>query len=123
MENLIFSTQLGVSIEEKKIGQNIHLSLSIQIPYENTFDQLSNTLDYGEIYSFLSKKISQLNEAHLLEYFVEQILMDLKINFQKIQRAKIKVTKEFVPIKNFQGKIRIEAEKSFLSNNFLNLDK
>lgn len=114
LENLKFFLYLGATPEEQSIGQNITIHLSLLIPYCNTNDELSHTVDYGKVYDVLCKKIEQMHKVQLLEYFVEQILNELQTQFSKIHAVKIVVQKGYIPLKNFSGTSKIEAYKQFI---------
>lgn len=113
LEDLRFFLFLGANPYEKKIGQNIKVDLSIQFKFEHTEDKLENTLDYGLVIEHLKHEIEQLTEINLLEYLCEKLINSLQSRFDKIQAVKISVEKGYVPLQNFPGKVRIEAEKYF----------
>lgn len=118
MHGLVFFTRVGANPAEKKIGQNLKINLSFQKKYLKTKDDLKNTLDYGNVYLFLEKKILELSEACLLEFVVEQILNDLSVQFEEISRARIVIEKGYVPIDSFAGKLSIEAERVYCSTQY-----
>ena len=115
LENLKFFTLLGATPEEQSIGQNITVNLSLCISYLGTQDKLSQTVDYGEVYQVLQKKLTTLSRVYLLEFLAEQILLEIEENFPKIYGAKVMIQKGYVPLKNFSGTSRIEAEKQFIT--------
>jgi dihydroneopterin aldolase len=113
MTDLKFFMQLGANPYEQKIGQNITIDLSIEIPFENTRDNLENTVDYGAVFSYLKAEIEKLNSVSLLEYLCEQLLLKIGDEFKKIQSAKIKIKKGYVPLSHFSGNAHIEASMFF----------
>jgi len=38
---------LGANPHEQKVGQNLKIDLSVQVPYRNTQDSLENVVDYS----------------------------------------------------------------------------
>lgn len=113
LENLKFFLYLGATQEEQKIGQNITINLSLQVPYCNTKDNLKNTVDYGEVYCAMQTKLKQLHRVHLLEYLAEQLLQEIENKFPMVCAAKIVIKKGYVPLKDFSGTSKIEAHKQF----------
>lgn len=118
MRDMPFFTRVGALPAEKKIGQNLKINLSIQKKYRGTKDDLKNTLDYGNVYLFLERKMKELSEADLLEYVVEQILDNLGAEFEEVYCARIVVEKAYVPIDSFAGKLCIEAERNYCSTQY-----
>lgn len=104
---------LGANEFEAKIGQNITLNLSIKINYLDTQDDLENTVDYGSVCEHITQKIKSLNRVKLLEYLAEQLLNSIEEKFKNIIAAKISIKKGYVPLKEFPGKVKIEAFKNF----------
>ncbi|MBX9703565.1 MAG: prolyl oligopeptidase family serine peptidase [Silvanigrellaceae bacterium] len=107
---------LGVTPEESKIGHNICLDVSLNIPYKNTEDNIENTLDYGDFIELISTKIKQLNHVKLLEYLAEFIFEQIGLLYPKVRAAKIKIAKAYVPLKDFTGNVALFAEKVFQKN-------
>lgn len=114
LENLKFFIFLGATEAEQMIGQNITLNLSICFPYTNTNDDLENTVDYGKVYECVANKIASIGRVKLLEYLIEQLLNEIQINFPNISKAKISITKGYVPLKNFSGTVCMEVERTLI---------
>jgi dihydroneopterin aldolase len=104
---------LGANEYEEKIGQNITINLSIKIKYHGTNDKLENTVDYGSICEHIIQKIKLLERVKLLEYLAEQLLNSIGKNFKNIVAARISIEKGYVPLKEFTGKVKIEAEQDY----------
>jgi dihydroneopterin aldolase len=113
LKNLKFFIHIGAIPEENQLGQVITMHLSLKIPYSHTEDKLENTLDYEKVYNLLKSKVSSLDGIKLLEYFCEQILLELHHSFPLIKEAKLEVQKGFLPIPNFQGEVSLSVEKTF----------
>lgn len=114
LNNIKTFIYLGANEFEEKIGQNITLNLSLKLKYTNTNDRLENTIDYGLVCEFVLKKIQEFSKIKLLEFLAEQLLNAIKSNFPGIHAAKISIEKGYVPLKNFTGKVVIEANKEFI---------
>ncbi|KAB8029679.1 dihydroneopterin aldolase [Fluviispira multicolorata] len=104
---------LGANQYEEKIGQNLRLDLSLKIQLNDTDDKLENTVDYSYVCEYITEKIKELNKIKLLEYLAEHLLNSIGNKFPKIAAARISIEKGYVPLHNFTGKIKIEAEKEF----------
>ncbi len=104
---------LGANEYEEKIGQNITISLSIKIKYHNTYDKLENTVNYGSLCEHIIQKIKLLERVKLLEFLAEQLLNSIGENFKNVAAARISIEKGYVPLKEFTGKVKIEAQKDY----------
>ena len=104
---------LGANEYEEKIGQNITINLSIKIKYHGTHDKLENTVDYGSVCEHIIYKIKLLERVKLLEFLAEQLLNSIGEKFKNIAAAKISIEKGYVPLKDFTGKVKIEAERNY----------
>ncbi|MES2614793.1 MAG: dihydroneopterin aldolase [Bdellovibrionota bacterium] len=113
LQGLCFFLFLGANPYEKKIGQNIKVDLSLQLKFENTEDRLENTLDYGIVVEYLKNELSRLQDVNLLEYLCEQLLDGIGTQFNSIKAAKILIEKGYVPLQNYTGIVKIEAQKEF----------
>lgn len=104
---------LGANPHEQKVGQNIRLDLSIQIPYRMTEDQLSKTIDYGTLIKRIQNYIENLESINLLEFLAEQVLNLIEIEYPAIRGVRLVLHKAFVPISNFTGTVAIEVARTF----------
>lgn len=105
--------KLGANPNERRIGQNIKLDLSLQIPYRNTRDKLKNTIDYSIVIQELQDLIKNLKTVNLLEFLGEEILNFIGDRFPKIKAARLTIQKGYAPLANFTGSIAIQVERDF----------
>lgn len=105
---------LGANPHERKVGQNLKLDLSVQMPYRDTQDKLSNTIDYSLVIRRIQEFIANAGEINLLEYLAEELLDLVGQEFPGIVAARIVLQKAFVPIAHFTGSVAIEAERRFI---------
>ena len=104
---------LGANPHERRVGQNVRVSLSVRIPYRGTGDSLSRTTDYGRIVERVQEFIEGLEEVNLLEYLAEQVLDLIGSEFPSVHCARLTIHKGFVPLPHFTGSVAIEAERNF----------
>lgn len=108
--------RLGANADEQRVGQNIKLDLSLQIPYRGTNDKLQNTMDYGLVIVRVQQAIESSKPINLLETLAENLLDLIGQEFNEIFAARIVVQKGFVPIPHFSGTVAIEAERRYRGN-------
>lgn len=104
---------LGANPHEQKVGQNIRIDLSVQIPYRATEDALAHTVDYGKVIERIQNFIENLGRINLLEYLAEQIMDVISREFPEIHAARLTLHKAFVPISHFTGTVAIEVARTF----------
>jgi FolB domain-containing protein len=104
---------LGANPHERRIGQNVRVSLSVRIPYRDTRDELARTTDYGTLVERVQEFIEALEEVNLLEYLAEQVLDLIGLEFPSVRCARLTIHKGFVPLPHFTGSVAIEAERTF----------
>ncbi|MEY3902561.1 MAG: dihydroneopterin aldolase [Pseudomonadota bacterium] len=104
---------LGANPHEQKVGQNLKIDLSVQVPYRNTQDSLENVVDYSKIIERVQGYIQGLGRVSLLEYLAEELLNLIENEFQGVRAARIVLYKAFVPLSHFTGSVAIEVEREF----------
>ena len=113
LQDLRFFLFLGANPYEKKIGQNIKIDLSLKLNFENTEDKIEKTVDYGLVIEHVKNYLSEIREINSLEYLCEQLLNSIGAKFKDIYAAKIVIEKGYVPLHNYTGIVKIEAEKNY----------
>ena len=105
--------RLGVYKEEQSLGHNISVNTSLLVPYKNTEDSLSNTVDYGYFIHELKKFLKTLPPIQLIEYLAEQIIWFIQDKFPKIKGCRLQIAKGFVPVEDFHGSVLFECLELF----------
>ena len=103
---------LGANPHEQKVGQNLKVDLSVQVPYRQTQDNLENVVDYSKIIERVQSSIEGLGRVNLLEYLAEQVLDVIQSEFKGVRTARLTLYKAFVPLSHFTGSVAIEVERS-----------
>lgn len=104
---------LGANPHEQKVGQNLKVDLSVQVPYRNTQDNLENVVDYSKIIERVQTSIEKMGRVNLLEYLAEQVLDLIQQEFTGVRAARLTLYKAFVPLSHFTGSVAIEVERTF----------
>jgi len=104
---------LGANPHEQKVGQNLKVDLSVQVPYRDTQDNLENVIDYSKIIERVQTSIEGFGRVNLLEYLAEQVLDVIQAEFKGVRAARLTLYKAFVPLSHFTGSVAIEVERSF----------
>lgn len=104
---------LGANPHEQKVGQNLKVDLSVQVPYRGTQDNLENVVDYSKIIERVQSSIEGFGRVNLLEYLAEQVLDVIQSEFKGVRAARLTLYKAFVPLSHFTGSVAIEVERTF----------
>ncbi|MEN9826943.1 MAG: dihydroneopterin aldolase [Pseudomonadota bacterium] len=104
---------LGANPHEQKVGQNLKIDLSVQVPYRNTQDSLENVVDYSKIIERVQTYIQGLGRVSLLEYLAEELLNVIESEFKGVRAARIVLYKAFVPLSHFTGSVAIDVQRQF----------
>lgn len=104
---------LGANPHEQKVGQNLKIDLSVQVPYRNTQDSLEKVVDYSKIIERVQSYIQGLGRVSLLEYLAEQLLNLIETEFKGVRAARIVLYKAFVPLSHFTGSVAIDVQRQF----------
>ena len=88
----------GVMEQEKKVGNIfvVDLELFLDLSKASETDELSDTVNYAEIYEIVKNEIEM--PSNLLEHIAGRILRKLKKEFPVIERIEICLAKERPPI-------------------------
>lgn len=113
LNDLKFQGLHGLYEGENIVGNQFEVSL--KVAYLNNTDsnflQISETLDYTELYNII--KLHMQKPVALLEKLAFDILQDCKLLYPQIKEGFISIYKLQPPIEQFQGKVGVTIQKSF----------
>jgi dihydroneopterin aldolase len=96
--------------EEKKIGNNFIVDLYVDfIPSQNSIIHLEETIDYVTLFDMVQKRMSI--PTPLIETIVGDLADQILQQFPTVHEVYVKITKEKMPIKNFEGNISVSLTK------------
>jgi dihydroneopterin aldolase len=98
----------GVLKYEKELGQEYLIDLEVELDLREAGirDQIDFTVDYGELQKTVRKVVEEKSYS-LIEAIAEEIALEVLIN-TKIKRVKVKVKKNYIPVKDFSGRVSVE---------------
>ena len=100
----------GMYAEEKKIGNNFIVDLYVDfIPSQNSIIHLEETIDYVTLFDMVQKRMSI--PTPLIETIVGDVADQILQQFPTVHEVYVKITKEKMPIKNFEGNISVSLTK------------
>lgn len=98
LKDMKFYAFHGILPQEKCVGNNFLVNLSVSAPLEEAFrsDDLNDTINYAAIYSLVKKEMNI--PSCLIEHVAGRILRSLKNTFPQITETELSLSKLNPPI-------------------------
>ena len=111
LENLMFFGFHGLYEEEKKLGNNFKVDVHIHVNSTSSpIVQINQTIDYVGVYNIVKKWMNI--PTPLLETLLENMANNIFQEYTIAEKLSIKITKQTLPITNFEGSASVTIEKS-----------
>ncbi len=105
-----FRGHIGVLPEEKILGQNLEIDLTIETTFNfSGRDDLSETLSYVEFYEIIAELIKN-SQVDLIETLAFKIIKEIKEKNDKIANVEVHIRKLAVPIEGIFDSVEIEMK-------------
>ena len=103
LNDLMFYAFHGVLEEERTLGNQFKVSLSIFLPYNDNLkeDRLTDTISYTDLYEVIKEEMQIPRK--LLEKLAIEIAEKIKIKYPELNKGFIKIEKMKPPIPDFIG--------------------
>ncbi|HPE38120.1 MAG TPA: dihydroneopterin aldolase [Bacillota bacterium] len=103
----------GVLPEERVKGQNFIVSLTLSIPriVAATTDNLSDTVDYSQVFDIAQMNVEERSFA-LIERMAEQIIIDVLHAFPMIESINAVIEKPDAPIEGHFQSMQVDISRS-----------
>ena len=107
LKELRFYGCIGVFDQERKVGNEYVVDIEVEYRGEKFVDEcLDTTISYSDIYEIAKNEMSR--ESLLLESVARRISTAIRQRWPQIERGKVGIEKESVPIEGIDGKCGIE---------------
>ncbi len=111
LDKLVFSGYHGLYAEEKKLGNTYIVDVLIDFTAKKSIiDNLEQTIDYVQVYALIKKWMSI--PTPLLETLVGNMADDILKEQLLAEKVMVKITKQHLPIAEFEGTASVSIEKS-----------
>lgn len=112
IKNATFYGYHGVSTEEQNVGGKFEADVDIYTDFSEAAneDNLEKTVDYYEVYSFLSN-LALKQKYYLIEALAIEIANKLLTNFSKIDKVAVRVRKNNPPLGGVADCVEAEVIK------------
>lgn len=98
LEDMEFYAYHGCFKEEQIVGNKFLVNLEIETNMEKpaSSDKIEDALNYQSVYQLIKEEMQE--NSHLLEHIGKRVLDRLYANFEKIEKARIRVSKMNPPM-------------------------
>ena len=98
LRNVRFYAFHGVMPQERKVGGEFLVDLSVGYPIEDAMqsDKVEDTLNYAELYQLVKKEMD--TPSQLLEHVAGRIARKISEQFPKVTSIDLKITKKNPPM-------------------------
>jgi len=111
LDKLVFSGYHGLYAEEKKLGNTYIVDVLIDFTSKKSIiDNLEQTIDYVQVYALIKKWMEI--PTPLLETLVCNMADDILKEQLLAEKVLVKITKQHLPIAEFEGTASVTIEKS-----------
>jgi len=111
LDKLVFFGYHGLYAEEKKLGNTYIVDVVIDFtPKKSIIDNLDQTIDYVHVYALIKKWMEI--PTPLLETLVGLMADDILKEQLLAEKVMVKITKQHLPIAEFEGTASVSIEKS-----------
>ncbi len=111
LKDLLFFAQHGIHEEERLIGTNFEVSVTIDFKSEAEIQSIHETINYVAVYKAI--KDNMAIPEPLLETLAARIIHTIYLLDDRITTIYITINKLQPPINNFSGKVGVSFQKSF----------
>lgn len=111
VEGLVVPARVGVTAEERAQPQEVRVDLELHLDLDEAgrSDDLSDTLDYSEVTSSVSRLLKDM-EAHLLEHVAESVAAML-LRRREVEGVTVQVKKLLPPVPERVEAIGVRIER------------
>jgi dihydroneopterin aldolase len=111
LDKLVFFGYHGLYAEEKKLGNTYIVDVLIDFTAKKSIiDNLDQTIDYVQVYALIKKWMEI--PTPLLETLVGNMADDILKEQLLAEKVMVKITKQHLPIAEFEGTASVSIEKS-----------
>lgn len=107
LEDLRFHSFHGVMPQEKLVGNEFTIDISIKIPYSDSIlnDDIENTISYADIFDIVKNEMGKPRK--LIETVATCIAKRISAKWSDIISGQITICKSAPPIENISGQAKV----------------
>ena len=111
LHNLVFHAYHGVYEEERILGNDFEVNVSLAFEADEPVTSLHNTINYVSIYNIVKQKMAIA--LPLLETLAQELTQEIYDFDNRIKSISVSVGKKNPPISNMEGSVSVHYKKTF----------
>ncbi len=111
LHNLTFHSYHGVYEEERILGNDFEVNVSVTFQADEPVSSLHDTINYVSIYNIVKKRMAL--PLPLLETLAQEMTAEIYNFDNRIKTISVSVEKKNPPISNMEGSVSVHYKKSF----------
>jgi 7,8-dihydroneopterin aldolase/epimerase/oxygenase len=111
LNELQFFSHHGVHDEERVLGNNFIVHVSLQIDGEEKISSIDQTVNYVSVFNIIKKRMA--SPTALLETVAEEIAAAIRDLDQRIKSIQVSIEKKAPPIAGMQGSVSVSYSKKY----------
>lgn len=113
LNDLHFTGAHGYYDIEHTAGNEFIIDLRLSYVYDKEviINSLSDTIDYAAVYAIIYTQVKQ--RKRLLETLAQECIAAIKNSFPQCREIEIAISKKYVPIPGFSGRMAIRVKETF----------
>ncbi|MEO7306717.1 MAG: dihydroneopterin aldolase [Ferruginibacter sp.] len=111
LHNLNFFSFHGVHEEEKILGNNFVVHVSLSFNADGNVSALDQTINYASVYKIIKQRM--LIPTALLETLAQDLAQEIYAFDKRIKSISITVEKKDPPIPNISGSVSVNYKKDY----------
>jgi dihydroneopterin aldolase len=111
LHKLIFHSFHGIHEEEKIVGNEFEVNVSLSFNAGEQITTLEQTINYATVYEIIKHRMQ--TATPLLETLVQDLTESIHAFDNRIQSISVSVEKKNPPISNMEGSVSVHYKKDF----------
>jgi dihydroneopterin aldolase len=111
LHKLIFFSFHGIHEEERILGNDYEVNVSISINEASQIDGLEQTVNYASLYQLIKQRMSV--PTPLLETLAQDLAMQIHESDKRIRSISVSIEKKYPPLTNIRGSVSVTYTKNF----------
>jgi len=97
--------------EERILGNNFNVNVSLSFKEEDEITQLHQTINYAAVYNIIEQRMSI--PTALLETIAQELVSSIRALDNRISSISVSIEKKDPPIAKMQGSVSVSLSKDF----------
>jgi 7,8-dihydroneopterin aldolase/epimerase/oxygenase len=111
LHNLIFHSYHGIHEEERILGNEFEVNVSLSFITDEYITKLEQTINYAAIYEIIKQRMQ--TATPLLETLVQDLTEAIRAYDNRIKSVSVAVEKKNPPMPNMEGSVSVHYKKDF----------